>query len=64
MIISIFYVLEIKLSIIMEDEFVFPLDTGVIEINNLRIQVLDVEKKKIAYTILDTEVPCKINMED
>ncbi len=48
----------------MEDEFVFPLDTGVIEINNLRIQVLDVEKKKIAYTILDMEVPCKINMED
>ena len=42
----------------MADEFVFPIGTDIVDINNLKIQVLDANRKKIEYIILDTEVPC------
>jgi len=46
----------------MEDEFVFPLDSTIIDINNIRINVLDATYNKIEYIILDTEIPCDIKI--
>ncbi|MBE6450793.1 MAG: hypothetical protein E7016_02385 [Alphaproteobacteria bacterium] len=43
----------------MSDEFVFPLNSRIIEINNIRINVLDAGYNKIEYIILGTDVPCK-----
>lgn len=43
----------------MSDQFMFPLNSRIIEINNIRINVLDAGYNKIEYIILDTEVPCK-----
>ena len=46
----------------MEDEFVFPADSKIIDINNIRIDVLEATDKKIEYMILDTEIPCNIEL--
>ena len=47
----------------MADEFVFPLDSTIIDINNIRISIVEAKKNKIEYIILDTEVPCNINFD-
>ena len=39
----------------MVDEFVFPIETDIVDINNLKIQVLDAGRKKIEYIILDAD---------
>lgn len=43
----------------MSDEFVFPMDSRVIDINNIRINVLEAGYNKIEYILLDTTIPCK-----
>ena len=44
----------------MVDEFAFSLDNNLIDINNIRLNVINAGHSKIEYVILDTAIPSKV----